>query len=146
MPTDDELLRGLGSGAPPSNGPVGGTILALSQAEGSCVYEFRPTEQVKNAAGFIAAGYITQMLDQACAIAGIAKTGRLATTLEIKTTCLRAARVGVLRAEARVVRAGRSIAFLEAELRDADGVLLATASTTTNLVDMEKLKEKSGAG
>ena len=146
MPTDAELLRGLGSGAPPSNGPVGGTIVGLSQADGTCVYEFRPTDQVKNAAGFIAAGYITQMLDQACAIAGIAKTGQLATTLEIKTPCLRAARPGVLRAEARVVRAGRSIAFLEAELLDEDGTLLATASTTTNLIDMKTLKEKAGSG
>ncbi len=85
------------------------------------------------------------MLDQACAIAGIAKTGQLATTLEIKTTCLQAARMGVLKAEARVLRAGRSIAFLEAELRDQEGTLVATATTTTNLADMKKLKEKSGA-
>ena len=52
MPTDAELLKGLGSGAPPSNEAIGGTILALSQSEGTCTYEFRPGQMVLNAAGF----------------------------------------------------------------------------------------------
>ena len=145
MPTDAELLKGLGSGAPPSNEAIGGTILALSQSEGTCTYEFRPGQMVLNAGGFIAAGYLTQMLDQACAIAGIAATGLLPTTLEIKTTCLRAARMGVFVAEARVLKSGRSIAFLEASLRNSDGELIATATTTANLIGMAKLREKNGS-
>lgn len=143
-PSDADLLRGLKSGAPPANRVVGGTIVALSQSKGTSTYDFRPTPDVLNAAGFVAAGYLTQMLDQACAIAGIAKSGQVPTTLEIKTTCLRAARLGSFRAEARVLKCGRSIAFIEAELRDGAGELIATATTTTNLVDMDKLREKSG--
>ena len=87
--------------------------------------------------------YVT--IDQACAIAGIAATGLLPTTLEIKTTCLRAARMGVFVAEARVLKSGRSIAFLEASLRNSDGELIATATTTANLIGMAKLREKSGS-
>ncbi len=145
MPTDEELLTGLASGAPPSNAPVGGTIVAVNQTEGTCDWEFNPTDQVLNAAGFIAAGYITQMLDQACAIAGIVKTGLVPTTLEIKTNCLRAVRPGVLRANARVRHSGSTIAFVDAELLDSSGNLVATCSSTTRLVDMTTLERKSGA-
>ena len=143
MAVDARLVEELNATAPPANAIVGGAILSVSQADGLCIFEYSPTQDVVNAAGFIGAGYITQMLDQACAIAGIAKTGRVPTTLEIKTSCLKALRPATLRAEARVLRAGRSVAFIEATLRDNDGDLVATASMTANLVDMSKLREKS---
>ncbi len=144
MATDEQLVEELNASKPPSNAAVGGTIRSVSQEVGTCVFEFTPTEGVLNAAGFIGAGYITQMLDQACAIAGIAGTGRVPTTLEIKTSCLQALRLGTYVADARVVRSGRSVAFIEALLRDDEGAVVATASTTTNLVEMTTLRAKSG--
>ena len=55
-------------------------------------------------------------------------------TLEIKVSYLELSRPGQLFAHARVVRAGKTVTFLEAELRDADGKLLATASSTARVI------------
>jgi len=60
--------------------------------------------------------------------------GEFNTTLEFKVSFVRPARLGTLLAKARVVHRGRSIAFSEGELRDADGELLATATATMKIV------------
>ena len=143
--TDEELVAELNSNTPPANKILGGTILSVNQADGTCRFQFSPSGGVVNAAGFIGAGYITQMLDQSCAIAGIAKTGLVPTTLEIKTNCIKALRPAPMVAKAQVVHAGRSIAFVEGILLNENGEVVATASMTANLVDMAKLREKSGA-
>jgi acyl-coenzyme A thioesterase PaaI-like protein len=51
-------------------------------------------------------------------------------TLELKTSFLGAARPGLLYVEARCIKFGRSIAFMEADLKDGDGTILAKMSTT----------------
>ena len=43
-------------------------------------------------------------------------------------------RRGALTATGTVVRSGRTITFLEAELRDAGGLLLATATSTARVI------------
>jgi acyl-coenzyme A thioesterase PaaI-like protein len=43
-------------------------------------------------------------------------------------------RQGELYARATVIRSGKTITFLEAELRDADGGLLATATSTARVI------------
>ena len=143
VPTNEQLVDQLNASKPPANETIGGSIRSVDQTAGTCVFEFTPTGGVINAAGFIGAGYVTQMLDQACAIAGIAHTGRIPTTLEIKTSCLRALKLGTYRAEGRVLHAGQSVAFIEGVLRNDQGDIVATATTTTHLVDMAKLREKS---
>jgi acyl-coenzyme A thioesterase PaaI-like protein len=51
-------------------------------------------------------------------------------TLELKTSFLGAAYAGLLYAEARCIKFGKSIAFMEAELMDGEGKILAKMSTT----------------
>ena len=55
-------------------------------------------------------------------------------TLEIKVSYLEVTRQGELFARGTIVRNGKTITFLEAELRDADGKLLATASSTARVI------------
>ncbi len=55
-------------------------------------------------------------------------------TLEMKTQFMRAPKAGDLRAVGRFLRKGRSINFLEARLLDADGDLLAYATSTWRLL------------
>ena len=59
------------------------------------------------------------------------------TSLEIKVNYLRAvhASSGPLQALGTVVRAGRRVAVAEAEVRDASGVLVATASSTCLVIE-----------
>jgi acyl-coenzyme A thioesterase PaaI-like protein len=54
-------------------------------------------------------------------------------SLEIKVAFLLPAHPGLYRSYGKVIRQGRSIGFLEAELRDSNDVLVATASSTAAL-------------
>ena len=54
----------------------------------------------------------------------------VAPTAEMKTSFFRPAMPGVLKGVGRVVRWGRTLAFTEGELYDADGRLVAKATGT----------------
>jgi acyl-coenzyme A thioesterase PaaI-like protein len=47
-------------------------------------------------------------------------------------------RPGPIYAIGRVLRRGKSVGFIEGELRDAEGTLLATSSSTANFVTLKK--------
>ena len=102
--------------------------------EGRAVFEGRPGEEVYNPIGTVHGGYAATLLDSAC---GIAVHSRLAagqgyTTLELKVAYHRAMTVktGLVRAEGKVISFGRRAAFAEARLTDADGRLLASATSS----------------
>jgi uncharacterized protein (TIGR00369 family) len=81
-------------------------------------------------------GFITAWLDHAMASAVVHDSeGEFnVSSLEIKVSFLEAVRPGVVVAEARVVRRGKRVAFLEARLFDLSQRLLATASSSGMLV------------
>ncbi|MNJ04577.1 Thioesterase superfamily protein [compost metagenome] len=61
----------------------------------------------------------------------VLKPGQTYTTLELKTVFHRALKAGTpVRAEGRIIQAGRRAAFSEADLRGLDGTLYATATST----------------
>jgi uncharacterized protein (TIGR00369 family) len=116
--------------------PIGRTLdFALVEVEeGRAVFEGSPDERVYNPLGTVHGGYAATLLDSAC---GIATHSRLApgqsyTTLELKVAYHRAmtADTGVVRAEGTVISMGRRVAFAEAKLTDANGRLLASATST----------------
>tara|TARA_Y100001978_G_C23403887_1_gene295944 strand:- start:27 stop:461 length:435 start_codon:yes stop_codon:yes gene_type:complete len=80
-------------------------------------------------------GFITGWLDAAMAIACMCKVGEdvLVLSLEIKTTFLKSVNPGPVTVIGRVIKAGKSIAFLEGELRDNENILLAKANQTAKL-------------
>lgn len=81
-------------------------------------------------------GYVTAWIDAAMAHAVMAATRHefSCNTLEIKTTFLRPVLQGqTVTALGRVELLGRSIVFLEGELRDQAGKLLAKGSSTARL-------------
>ncbi|MCB1645665.1 MAG: PaaI family thioesterase [Pseudomonadales bacterium] len=81
-------------------------------------------------------GYVTAWIDMAMARAVFATSDEDigCNTLELKVSFYLPALVGQrLLAEGWVVRKGRSIAFLEGELRDEQGVVLARATSTAKL-------------
>lgn len=85
--------------------------------------------------GIVQGGIVTGWLDAAMATACLvaAEQPVAVASLEIKVSFLLAAHPGPYRAFGRVIRRGRSIGFMEAELRDAQDVLIATASSTAAL-------------
>ena len=102
-------------------------------------YEAKPI--FENGAGAIQGGIITAMLDNAMSIALLRQTNFAygIPTLELKTSYLRAARSGdALFGEGWVAHQGKSIAFLEGRLRDAEGRVVATASATVKLTPLKQ--------
>ena len=64
----------------------------------------------------------------------------VAPTAEMKTTFYRPAMPGVLKGIGRVAKWGRTIAFTEGELYDADGRLLAKATGTAVPTPFQRYK------
>jgi len=73
-----------------------------------------------------------------CAVHSTLPEGRGYTTLEIKVNLVRAITqtVGALRAEARIVHAGRQAATAEGRLVDGEGRLYAHGTTTCLVFDL----------
>ncbi len=83
-------------------------------------------------------GFVTAWLDAAMAHALIHDTQRAQTvfSLEIKVSFYEKVGPGEGRVEARVIRRGKRVAFLEASLFNPDGKLAAQASSTGVLADL----------
>jgi len=121
----------------PIIGLVGATFSAygidgedLGWVEGS----FTPTELACNPGGITQAGVHSLLLDAAMNFAinaSLPPGARTRGTLEMKTECMRPARLGdefTLRGD--VVRLAKQVAYGEATLRDAKGVLVSRATGT----------------
>jgi uncharacterized protein (TIGR00369 family) len=127
-------LRGLiASGRKP--GILESLAFEFAEVEsGRAVFAGIPGEHAYNPIGSVHGGYAATLLDSAC---GCAVHSRLSaeqayTTLDLNVSYLRpiTRATGWVRAEGRVRSLGRRVAFAEAELKDSDGKVLATATST----------------
>ena len=117
---------------PPCSQTLSLNVIHVDQAKGLVRLTMIGLEQWCNPRGALQGGFVTAMLDEAMAIAGIV-AGEMAfavPTLELKTTFLRPCPAGPVEAEGRVIRWGKSAAFLEADLYDREGRHVARASST----------------
>ena len=106
---------------------------------GRALFIGTPGEHAYNPIGMVHGGYAATLLDSAC---GCAVHTRLSatqayTTLELKVAYHRAItrETGTLRAEGRVVSFGRRAAFAEATLKDDEGRLYASATSTLLVIE-----------
>jgi uncharacterized protein (TIGR00369 family) len=106
----------------------------VSAEEGFVVFEGSPTRAVYNPLGVVHGGWAATLLDtvMGCAVHSCINAGERYTTLELKLAYHRALAEasGPVRAEGRVVSAGKRAAFAEGKLLDKDGRLCASATTT----------------
>ena len=106
----------------------------VEASEGHSVFEGIPGEMHYNPMGGVHGGYAATLLDSACGIAvhTLLQPGQTFTTLELKVSYLRGMSrdTGPVRAEGRVIQMGRRAAFAEAEIKDAQGRIMATATST----------------
>jgi uncharacterized protein (TIGR00369 family) len=133
-PSDAEVLARFANAKrrPPCSDTLGLELLAVDQAAGRVRLRMIGRAEWCNPMGGVQGGFVVAMLDEAMAIAGIVAGGlqHVVPTLELKTSFLRPCPPGPVEAEGRVVRWGRKIAFLEADLFDREGRLVARASST----------------
>jgi uncharacterized protein (TIGR00369 family) len=132
----DEFIKFLNENAPPAMQTLGGEVLQFDEDKKTILVRFNAGKSLCNPDDGIQGGFICGMLDAAMAHAVFCMLGEhaIVATLEIKVSYLEVCRPGELFARGTVIRDGKTITFLDADLRDAGGKLLATASSTARVI------------
>lgn len=133
MPLDNaELLERFNARMPATGLLFGMKVLEVDQDAGRVRMSFEMDERFCNPRGTVQGGIVCALLDDAAAFAGIVALGEpgFIASMEIKTSFFAAALPGTLLAEGRCLKMGRSSCFLEADLTDQDGKLLARLSSS----------------
>jgi uncharacterized protein (TIGR00369 family) len=136
-----ELLQKMIAGELPGP-PIMQTLdFTLTEVEpGRALFEGYPAFKHYNPLGTVHGGYAATLLDSCmgCAVHTTLPKGVTYTTLEFKVSLMRAitADTGVVRAEGKILNAGRRTATAEGRLTDGKGRLLAHASTTCLIFDI----------
>ncbi len=132
--TDAELLARFQNSRnpPPGSATLGFAMVRIDQAAKEVEAAFEALPSFCNPMRQIQGGFLCAMLDDTMSVAGLVVSGmtHVMPTLEMKTQFLRPAKPGRLFCVGRVVKWGRTIAFTEGELYDAERVLLAKATAT----------------
>jgi len=93
-----------------------------------------PDESHYNPIGSVHGGFAATLLDSVCgcAVQSTLPAGMAYTTLDLSISYLRGmtTETGLVTAEGRVTKPGSRAAFVEADIKDAAGRLLATATST----------------
>jgi uncharacterized protein (TIGR00369 family) len=126
---------------PPCADLLGLTLLDHNPEERWARFAFEGRPEFLNPAGFIQGGILSAMLDDTMGPTVLLASGGMlfTATINLNVSFLLPAKPGRLLAEGRVVSMGKTIAFVEATLTDAQGQKLAVASASARLVPVEKL-------
>ena len=115
-------------------------FVPIHVAHGEAVFQGRPQRRHYNPLGTVHGGWFATLLDSAvgCAVHATLPVGKGYTTLELKVNMVRALtdRTPLVRAEGKVIHAGRQVATAEGRIVDADGKLYAHATTTCLIFDL----------
>jgi uncharacterized protein (TIGR00369 family) len=107
-------------------------FVVKSVEPGHAVFEMEADERHHNPMGTVHGGVYCDLADAAMgyAYAGTLGEGETFTTVELKINFLRAVRKATLTAEARVVKAGNTLGYVECDVKDQAGRLVARAAST----------------
>jgi uncharacterized protein (TIGR00369 family) len=114
---------------------LGWELVAIDPEQGTIEVAFLAGAAFLNPAGFVQGGFLAAMLDDTMGPALVSglEPGDFAPTTDLHVQFLRPARAGRLTGRGRVVRRGRHVAFLAAELADCDGGVVAVATATAQI-------------
>ena len=124
-----KMLRG--EQPPPPIGKLIGFVLKEIEP-GRAVFQMEADERHHNPMGTLHGGVYCDLADAAMgyAYAATLTEGESFTTVELKINFLRAVRKATLTAEAKVVKAGSTLGYVECEVTDEQGRLVAKAAST----------------
>jgi uncharacterized protein (TIGR00369 family) len=117
--------------APKAAATLGISIKQIDAELGTIEVEFQGKPEFTNPAGNVQGGFLAAMLDDTMgpALAATLAKGEFAPTLNLNVSFARAAKVGVIQGRGRVIKRGKEVCFLAAELYQ-EGELVASATAT----------------
>ena len=134
--TSEEKINQLNDHRPPCLDSLGAAVKSMDHEEKSAVMTFRIPLDFCHSGNVVQGGFVAAMLDAAMSHAVFTNIDNVIAlpTLELKVSYLAASLAGGFSAKGRIIRAGKSIVFLEGELFNEQGELTATASSTAKLI------------
>jgi uncharacterized protein (TIGR00369 family) len=117
--------------APKAAATLGISIKQVDAEVGTIEVEFQGRPEFTNPAGNVQGGFLAAMLDDTMgpALAAMLAKGEFAPTLNLNVSFARAAKVGTIQGRGRVLKRGKEVCFLAAELYQ-EGELVASATAT----------------
>lgn len=119
---------------PPNCDVLLGLRCVDKSAPGVTVWEMNADERFANPVGAVQGGIVTALADTAMSASAVTYNKErkvFVANTDLRISFFKPARTGqVLTCTARAVAGGRRTTFVEAELTDADGVVIARASST----------------
>ncbi|HTW35532.1 MAG TPA: PaaI family thioesterase [Rhizomicrobium sp.] len=124
----------------PASAHLGQVLQEIDTDEGWVRIGYTLSEAHFNRYGAIHGGVIACVMDDVVATAAglVAAWGEIAPTLEMKVSYLNQATAGAHTAEARVVKRGKTVLFLEGAMFNDAGKTIATASATIMITAMKR--------
>ena len=121
-----------GKPAPPAAALLGWELLSEHPEEGRIEIAFRADERMLNPRGTIQGGFVAAMLDDTMGPALVSMSGGtvMPSSIDLNVSFIRPVKPGRIIGRGRVVKQGRSVVFLEGELFDIDGNLLARGTSS----------------
>ena len=134
MSSDDSVER-MNADAPAVIRTLKGRVVAFAPERQELRMQFEIGLEFCHTVDIVQGGFITAMLDASMAHAVLAMDGAhvRVSSIDINVSFLRPARAGGFTAVGSIVKAGRTVAFLRAELFNDRGDLVATATSSAHL-------------
>lgn len=125
---------------PPCARMLGWRLIDADPEHGTICVGFDGKTDFCNPAGFVQGGFLAAMLDETMGPAVLVQSGGalFTPTIDLHVSFLAPARPGAFTGKGRVVRLGKSIAFLEADLFDGGDGLVARGTASARLVPAAK--------
>ena len=111
-------------------------ILKIDPVKGLAKVEYKARKNMCHSGNIVQGGFITGWLDAVMALACMSKVGinTLVLSLEIKTTFIKKVLPESILVTGKVIKSGKTIAFLEGTIIDKKNNILAKANQTVKLV------------
>jgi uncharacterized protein (TIGR00369 family) len=121
---------------PPCAQTLGWELLSADEDTGDVRVQFEGRDAFCNPGGNIQGGFVAAMLDDTLGPTVLVKSKgtHYCATIDLRVSFLSPARPGLFVGEGRITKMGKTIAFLEGRLFDADGALIATATASARVV------------
>ena len=137
---DQDVIHRINANLPPCMMTLNGSAIEMNREEQSLKMNFTIPLEFCHSGNVVQGGFVAAMLDATMAHTVFAHFDKIVglPTLELKISYLRPSLAGSFSVEGSIVRAGKSIVFLQGKLFNGQGELTATASSTAKSIYAKK--------